>query len=143
MDMESYEQLEIPKNVIGPLPRFLKENDEIDVEFFEGKALSIHHAPTIIFTVTATGAGIKDAKNYKDATLENGVELQVTQFVKEGDSIHVDIETGKYHDRVKGSTYGSERLSLPRRGQGCQGAGRRCGPIRPKKPTAAPDRNHS
>lgn len=105
MDMESYEQIEIPKNVIGPLTRFLKENDEIDVEFFEGKALSIHHAPTIIFKIAATGAGIKDAKNYKDATLENGVEIQVPQFIKEGDSIHVDIETGKYHDRVKDSTY--------------------------------------
>ena len=105
MDMESYDQIEIPKNVIGPLTRFLKENDEIDVEFFEGKALSVHHGPMITLKVTATGAGVKDANNYKDATLENDITVQVPQFIKEGDSIHVDIETGKYHDRVKGSTY--------------------------------------
>lgn len=98
MNSKTFDQLTIPKNVVGPAGIFLKENDECEVEFFEEKALSVRYQPTVEMKVASAGAGLQGQN--KEATLENGLTVLVPHFVEEGDSIHVDVETGKYLDRV-------------------------------------------
>ncbi|PCI34739.1 MAG: elongation factor P [Elusimicrobia bacterium] len=105
MDLETYDQVEVTAAVVGPLARFLKEEEEVEIELFEERPISLHHGPMVELTVTTTGAAMKDVSTYKDAVLENGMEIQVPQFVKEGDRLHIDIETGEYHDRIKSSGY--------------------------------------
>lgn len=107
MDQETYDQIEVQRAVIGPAAKFLKENEEIEVEFFEEKPLSLRYSDTVTLKVTSTGAGIRGQTDstYKPATLENGMEILVPQFIKEGDQVHVSVETGDYLDRVKDSSY--------------------------------------
>lgn len=127
MNPETFDQIPLTRSVVGPTALFLKENDEIEVEFFEEKPLSILYPPTVELAVASTGAGLKGASTLKEAILENGMEIHVPQFIKEGDSIRVDVETGKYLDRVvdrevKGATFtvaapaqksGQEAKSMP------------------------------
>ena len=99
MNPATFDQTPIAAAVFGPAARFLRENDLIELEFFEGKPLSARFPEVVELEVTSTGAGVKGAA--KPATLENGVELQVPDFIKQGDHIRVEVETGKYVDRVK------------------------------------------
>ena len=99
MNPDSFDQVAIPKAVIGPAGRFVKENDVLEIEFHEGRPLSVRHPAVVELAVASTGAGTKSG-TLKEARLENGVELLVPQFIKEGDRVHVDPETGKYLDRV-------------------------------------------
>ena len=106
MDQQTYDQVEIQRAVIGPVAGFLKENEELDVEFFEEKPLSVEYKDIVTLKVTSTGAGIRGQDTtYKDSTLENGMEIQVPQFIEEGDQVRVSVETGEYVDRVKDSNY--------------------------------------
>ena len=102
MNPETFDQVAIQKAVIGPAARFLKENDVIEIEFHEGKPLAVRFPPVMELKVASTGAGsgAKGDTTLKQAVLENGVELLVPHFIKEGDRVHVDVETGKYLDRV-------------------------------------------
>lgn len=110
MNPETFDQTPLARSVIGPTALFLKENDEIEIEFFEEKPLSIIYPPTVELAVASTGAGLKGASTLKEAILENGMEIHVPQFIKESDRIRIDVETGKYLDRVmdrevKGATF--------------------------------------
>lgn len=107
MDNENFEQLELHKDVVGPVADFLKENDEIQIETFEGKAVGIRFKDKVTLKVVSTGAPIKDKSSSadKDATLENGMTIKVPQFIKEGDRVRVSVDTGDYLDRVKDSNY--------------------------------------
>lgn len=102
MNPESYDQVPISKTVIGSAASFIKEEDVVEVEFHEGKPLAIHFPPIVELTVMSTGAGIRGQSDstYKDATLENGLDVLVPQFIKEGDRVRVEVETGKYLDRI-------------------------------------------
>lgn len=102
MNPESFDQAPISKNAIGPAAGFLKENDVIEVEFYEEKPLSVLYPPTAELRVSSTGAGLRGHTDstMKDAALENGMSVKVPQFVKEGDRVRVDVESGKYIERV-------------------------------------------
>jgi len=102
MDPESYEQYSIPWTLIGNIERFLKEGMPVTVELFEGEALSLQFPKTVTLTVTMTGPGIKDTQSstMKPATLENGMEILVPQFIVTGDLVRVDVESGSYIERV-------------------------------------------
>lgn len=102
MNPETYDQVPIPKNAIGPAAAFFKENDVMEVEFFEEKPLSILYPPAVELKVSTTGTGLRGQSDstFKEATLENGLEVLVPQFIKEGDRIRVDVETGKYLERM-------------------------------------------
>lgn len=107
MDNESFEQIELQKDIVGPVAQFLKENDEIQLETFEGKPIGIKFKNKTALKVISTGAPLKDKSSSadKDATLENGMTIKVPQFIKEGDQVRVSVETGDYLDRVKDSNY--------------------------------------
>ncbi len=104
MNKETYEQFGIPSSVVGNIAPYLKENIEIVVEFYDGKPVNIAFPKTIELKVASTASAIREGSSgapFKEATLENNVEVLVPQFIKEGDTIIVDTQSGKYLDRMK------------------------------------------
>lgn len=104
MEPKTFEQAEIPLNVLGDSALFLKEGDNIDVLFWDERPLSVELPPNVVMTITQTDPGVKgnSATNiYKPAVLENGFKLKVPLFIKLGDKIRVDTRTGEYVERVK------------------------------------------
>jgi len=103
MNPESYDQVELPLEVIGDDLSYLQEGANVDVLFWGQKPLSLELPPKLTFTVTSTPPGIKgnSATNlFKSATLENNLTVKVPLFIKSGDKIRVDTRTGEYIERV-------------------------------------------
>jgi elongation factor P len=102
MNTTTYEQFPVHKEIVGSFAPYLKENAEIQVEFYNGEPVNIVFPKIMELKVISTGAGIRDTDTttYKEATLENGIEVLVPQFINEGDVIRVEVETGKYVERV-------------------------------------------
>jgi len=75
---------------------------KVDVEFLGDQPISVRTPKTVDLKVILTGSGVKEAQDntMKSATLENGMEILVPQFIKEGEIIRVDVETMKYLERV-------------------------------------------
>lgn len=102
MDTRTYEQVEIPLEVLDKQILFIKEGGEVTVFFFEDKALSVEIPPKVVLAVTQTDPGVKgnSATNiYKPATLENGLKVKVPLFVKVGDKVKIDTRSGDYIGR--------------------------------------------
>ncbi len=102
MNMENYEQFNLPAKAVGKQEAFLKEGMEIDVEFAEGKAIAIAFPKVAELKVTSAPPAVKGGgdSTYKEVELENGVKILVPQFVKEGESVRVNVEDLSYLDRV-------------------------------------------
>ncbi len=102
MNMETFEQFALPASSVGDQEAFLKENMEIQVEFVDGKPLSIAFPKIVELEVVSTPPPVKGGgdSTFKEAELENGLKLLVPQFVKEGDKIRVDTDELKYLERV-------------------------------------------
>ncbi len=104
MDPKTYEQTEIPVNLVGNQLAYIKEGEAVDVLFYQDKLLSVEIPLKVTLEVTDTAPGVKgdSATNvYKPATLENGLELKVPLFIKVGDKVKVDTRTGEYVERAK------------------------------------------
>jgi len=102
MDPETYEQYGIPKAAIGNIERFLKEGLKVTVEMLGEEALGLQFPKVVELKVTLTAPGIRGEQEstMKPATLENGMEILVPQFVEVGEVVRVDTEKGKYVERV-------------------------------------------
>ena len=103
MDMESYDQLEVPRAKLGESSPYLRENMEVEALYLDEKFLSISLPASVELKVTSTVPGIKGdsvSNMMKPATLETGFDIQVPLFVKEGDTIRVDTRSGEYLARV-------------------------------------------
>ena len=106
MNPNTYEQVSIPQEAIGGATRFLQPEMKVPVEFYQGQPVSIDF-PTIVETkvsVTAQPVHQQQDNTYKSATLENGLEIMVPQFIKPGETVRVEVATGKYVDRVRADT---------------------------------------
>jgi elongation factor P len=102
MDPATFEQVNVPKTSIGRLEKFLKEGTKITVDLLHDEAVSIQLPKTVELKVLTTGPGIREGQDntMKPATLENGIEILVPQFVETGDTVRVDTEKFKYIDRI-------------------------------------------
>ena len=104
MDPSNFEQVEVGKNIIADELPFIKEGQDVNVLFWEDKALSIDIPPKVRMRVEETAPGVKgnSASNvYKSAKLENGLSVKVPLFINQGDSVIVDTRTGDYVERAK------------------------------------------
>ncbi len=103
MDTKTFEQSAIPADIVGNVGKYFKENAEIHVDLYNGKPIHIAFPKTVQLAVASTTAGLHEGTDstYKEAVLENGMKLLVPQFIKEGDVVEIDTDTGKYMDRVK------------------------------------------
>lgn len=105
MDERTYNQYTVPISVVGEeAVQFLKEGNKYYVYVHNEKPLSMRIPPAVRLKVTGTedaakGDTVSGAK--KSATLETGATVLVPLFVKVGDIISVNPETGEYGERVK------------------------------------------
>jgi elongation factor P len=103
MNTSTYEQLSIPSQVVGSVGQYLKENAQIQVEFYKGSPISILFPRTVELKVSSCPPGIHDGTDgtFKEVTLENGARVLVPQFIRKGDVLKIEVESGKYVDRIK------------------------------------------
>jgi elongation factor P len=104
MDPESYEQVTISREAVGPFQPFLAPEQTLQVEFLEGEPVNVIAPADVTLRVEAAPEplhGHDDSNVFKAATLENGMEVQVPQFIKTGDLVKISVESGKYLERVK------------------------------------------
>lgn len=104
MNERTYQQYSIPVQVVGEVALFLKEGTKHFVYLYDEKPLSMKFPPSVKLKViytedAAKGDTVTGAK--KPATLETGVVVMVPLFVKSGETITVNPETGEYGERVK------------------------------------------
>ena len=103
MDNQNFEQVEIPKSIIGEKYKFLKENLEVTICFMEDKPISIELPNNIECTIESTDAAIKNqtaSSSYKPALLDCGIKIDVPPFIESGEKIIVDTRTLEYVKRV-------------------------------------------
>ena len=103
MDMNTYEQIELPKHLIGDDALLLKENLEVDIMFFEGEMLGMNLPDKIALKVTHTEPAVKGNTTnnaMKDATLETGKVIKVPLFIEEGEELLISSKDGKYVSRA-------------------------------------------
>ena len=102
MDTESYEQTPISETNVGDVRRFLKENANVEVLFWNGNPINIEPPAFVELEVAKSDPGLKGDTSSgatKPATLETGAEIQVPLFIKEGDILRIDTRTGEYAER--------------------------------------------
>jgi len=102
IDVITFEQYGVPKDIIGEKEKFIKEGDELPICLYENRVVNINFPKRMKIKVIQAPPGIKQVDTtYKRVVLENNIELDVPQFIKEEDIVEIDTETGKYIDRVK------------------------------------------
>jgi elongation factor P len=103
MDTDSYEQMPFSSEQLGDDRKYLQENLDVNVLFWNGKPINIELPNFIQAVITDCEPGEKGdtASNVtKPATLETGAIVQVPLFIKEGEKIRVDTRSGEYVERV-------------------------------------------
>jgi len=103
MNNQTYEQFAVPKSIVGNIRLYLKENSLIQVEFYNGQPINIIFPKFVELKVKSSPPGIHDGTDttLKEVVLENNQAILGPQFLKEGDIVRVDVESGKYIERVK------------------------------------------
>lgn len=103
MDMETYDQVPISKDVVGHALDFVKEEEIVKVLSYKGNVFGIEPPFFVELTITSTEPGVKGntATNAtKPAVVETGAEIRVPLFINEGDKIRIDTRTGEYMERA-------------------------------------------
>ncbi|MDP1710607.1 MAG: elongation factor P [candidate division WWE3 bacterium] len=103
MDPQTFEQYAVPKSVAEDVPRFLTEGSETILRVFRGTPIGVELPLKVNLKVTDTPPGEKgDTKQggSKEATVETGYRLQVPMFVKVGEIMMINTETGEYVGRA-------------------------------------------
>lgn len=105
MDQESFEQFGLPVDQIENQLNYLSEGENVLYMSFESKPVALDLPPKVDLRVTEAPEGEKgnsaQGRVMKTAKVESGYEIQVPLFIKEGDLIKVNTETGEYVERVK------------------------------------------
>lgn len=104
MNTENYEQLEMDAEALGDDAPWVQDNMMVIVEFYNGKPMSLQLPQFMNFTIVDTAPVMKTATktaSAKPATLENGVTINVPEFIASGERVRVNPSTGEYMDRAK------------------------------------------
>lgn len=104
MDTENYEQYAIDKETVGDAAKYLKDQQECSILFFDEKVIDVELPTVVELEVTETDPGVKGdtvSGGTKPATVETGAVIAVPLFIDVKTAIRVDTRTGKYLERVK------------------------------------------
>lgn len=104
MDPVSFEQFELGTDVVDTAAQYLKEGDNLSLQFFEGRVINVELPKNLYLEVTYAEDVVKGDTTsavMKDATLETGLKIRVPAFIKTGDIVSVDTSTGEYRERKK------------------------------------------
>ena len=104
MNMESFDQVALPADIIGDQSAYLQPEMEVTISIYEDRPVSIELPPRATLEVVETEPAIKSqtaASSYKPAVLSNGVRTMVPPFVTTGTKIVVQTADGSYIERAK------------------------------------------
>lgn len=99
MDKESFAQYPVSLELVSDVLPFVKEGDDVVVQFYEDDPIALNARPKVTLVVTETMDAVRgntSSNAFKSATLETGKVLEVPLFIKEGDAIIVNTENGQY-----------------------------------------------
>ncbi len=104
MDLESFEQLEIPQDQVADALKWTLESEEVDVLYVDGSPADVQVPSAVELSVAETEPGLRgdtaSGGGDKPATLESGVTVRVPLFVNVGDRVRVDTRSGEYVSRA-------------------------------------------
>ncbi len=104
MDPESFEQIPLAYEQVEDAVKWIRENDEATIKFFQGSAFLVEAPNFVDLVITECEPGVKGntATNVtKAATVETGATVQVPIFIESGEKIQIDTRTGEYLGRSK------------------------------------------
>lgn len=103
MDMETFEQIELPKDFVGERKAFLQEGMQVTLEFHEDKPIGVALPDHVTLEITEAEPVVKGqtaSSSYKTATLENGVRIMVPPFISMGEKVVVNTSDLSYVRRA-------------------------------------------
>lgn len=103
MDNNTYEQEALPADVVGDTAKWLKENDEVTLQYAGDELIGIEPAMFVELEVTETEPGFKGDTvqgSTKPATVETGAVIQVPMYVEIGDVLQIDTRDGRFVKRL-------------------------------------------
>jgi elongation factor P len=103
MNTENFEQMHLTRDILGDGVEYLVPQLKVNVEFYEGKAISVELPPSVNLMVVETEPGLKGASVSnvtKAAKMETGLMVQVPPFINEGEKIRVSTSDGSYQERA-------------------------------------------
>lgn len=104
MDPETFEQFELSADTVDAAAPYLKEGDNLGLQFFGDRVINVELPKNLYLEVTYTEDVVKGdttSSVLKDATVETGLVVKVPSFIKTGDVISIDTATGEYRERKK------------------------------------------
>lgn len=104
MDPETFEQFQLGADIVDNATNYLKEGDELSLQFFSDRVINVELPKNLYLEVTYAEDVVKGdttSSVLKDATLETGLVIKVPAFIKVGDVVSVDTATGEYRERKK------------------------------------------
>ena len=103
INQKTFEQINIKKNIVGEKGKFLSENLEVKISFYEEKPISIELPNQVNCKIESTDATLKGqtvSSSYKPAILDNGLKIQVPPFIESEDEIIVDTRSIEYVKKI-------------------------------------------
>ncbi|MDB5177303.1 MAG: putative Elongation factor [Candidatus Saccharibacteria bacterium] len=104
MDPATFDQFQLNAAIVDTAAQYLKEGDELSLQFFDGNVINVELPKNLYLEVTYAEDVVKGdttSNVLKDATVETGLVVKVPAFIKVGDIISVDTTTGEYRERKK------------------------------------------
>ena len=102
-DPNSFEQIEIGKEVVGDKAKLLTENLRVTVSFYNEIPISIELPNQVQCKIDVTDVALKGqtvSSSYKPAILDNGLNIQVPPFIEAGDNVIVDTRNLEYVKKI-------------------------------------------
>lgn len=103
MDLETYEQYEIPTSIIEEELKYILENMEVKIQFYGNEVIGITLPTTVVLKVVETQPSIKGATvtgSGKPAKMETGLVVNVPDFIEEGELLEINTQEGTYLKRA-------------------------------------------
>ena len=103
MDKETFEQLNLPRDLLETQIGYLLPNTEVQVNFHNERPIGLQLPPSVVLTIKETEPTLRGATatgSFKPALTETGLTVMVPPFVGEGEKIKVNTDSGEYVERV-------------------------------------------
>jgi elongation factor P len=103
MNLDTYEQIALPADVVGEAANWLKETMEVEVFVINGDPAGVDVPNFVELEVVKTDPGLRGdtaSGGSKPATLETGAVVQVPLFIDQGEVLRIDTRTGAYIERA-------------------------------------------
>ncbi len=103
MDSETYEQMSLTTDDISEQIGYLLPNTDVQINFYDETPIGLDLPSNVVLQVKETETVVKGqtaASGGKPATMETGIRIIIPAFVKEGEKVKVNTETGEYVERA-------------------------------------------